>query len=1128
MKHWREAFLMQSPIVRFFREQRAGSTGSGADYTLCVFRAEAPYDRLSVEGTLAERLGLAMPETLTGLACSAESWGILPEQREKTLSALRSLSDGSAELRYELDVFLMRGGRECWLSVNAVRRGGELELLIADMEARKRQMEQLVRETMTDPLTGALNRAAAETVVDLFAADEKPHLFIMVDLDGFKAVNDTCGHNEGDRVLSETFRSLKEELWEDHVLCRVGGDEFFIAIADEGDQPENLARRICARLRRTLPGKLSISASLGVAVSPRDGRDFRTLYPKADLAMYTAKRQGGDRWVQYDPSLRMDSDERPNARLFPVENATSILYYDVAAGAFRYSEASAPFAGEGETRPFWRLLLQDRIVDEKDGEDICLRVLRMADSGECAVENQEYLFRMGGERRHYLITFLCDVPGTVQLVLTDMSSKVQQVERLRSMAEYDRLTGLLNVATFSARLDSFFGSAPKAAASGEYAVVYLDVVRFKAVNDLYGEEEGNRLLLYIADRLSHAAGPGGYACRIGSDRFALLLHASGRELDRQLNALLDEITAFRLPMQITCSAGVYSVRDPELAAPAMLDRARMAQDSVKGRYDQRFGRYTEAMRWQLLHEQELVGGMDRALKEQEFTVYFQPQYNHVTGLPVGAEALVRWMHPTGGLISPGEFIPIFEKNGFITRLDLFVFEQVCAFQRRSMDAGLPRLPVSVNITRVDIFQPDFIDRLEALRKKYGVPAALIRVEITESAVMGSSEFVSSIVRRLHDCGYVVEMDDFGSGYSSLNVLKDIDFDVIKLDMRFLSETTGTGRGGTILSSVVRMAKWLDLPVIAEGVETAEQADFLRSIGCDYVQGYLYAHPMPADEYSYLLGHSSTAVLQQGSVSRELHADRFWDPASLETLLFSNLVGGAAVIDYHAGQVSVLRVNRKYLNELGTGLSEDDLLRGDPMRVFDETGRADYCRTLDLAAETGTEQECETWRHYVSDCCGEEDICLRSTVQLIGRSEIGMLFYVMIRNVTAEKRRFGEILDSERRFKAASEQANIYYWEYDVATKEMRPCFRCMRDLGLPPLVKNYPEPAIAMGIFPPEVADQYRDWHRQIEAGVPALEAVMPLTVGRVPFHVRYTTVFDEQGRPVKAYGSATLAVESA
>jgi len=207
------------------------------------------------------------------------------------------------------------------------------------------------------------------------------------------------------------------------------------------------------------------------------------------------------------------------------------------------------------------------------------------------------------------------------------------------------------------------------------------------------------------------------------------------------------------------------------------------------------------------------------------------------------------------------------------------------------------------------------------------------------------------------------------------------------------------------------------------------------------------------------------------------------------------------------------------------LSEKEVVNHDPTEAMEPGDLEIYRQTMERAIETGDEEECETWRTITSSCCGEDKICIRSGMRVIGRSKGEYIFYVMIRNITAEKQRFADILDNERRFKAASEQVNIYYWEYTVATHEMRPCFRCMRDLGLPALLTNYPDSAIEMGVFPPEVADMYRDWHRQIAEGVPSLEAVMPLTVGRVPFHVRYTTEFDENGRPIKAYGSAALVV---
>lgn len=208
------------------------------------------------------------------------------------------------------------------------------------------------------------------------------------------------------------------------------------------------------------------------------------------------------------------------------------------------------------------------------------------------------------------------------------------------------------------------------------------------------------------------------------------------------------------------------------------------------------------------------------------------------------------------------------------------------------------------------------------------------------------------------------------------------------------------------------------------------------------------------------------------------------------------------------------------------VTEEDIVHSDPWNTFDDENRAIYVRTVEKAIASGDEQTCETWRTLNSDCCGEELVCMRTTMRVIGHAGKQAIVYAMVQNITAEKRRLDEVTRSERRFRFASEQANMYAWEYVIGTKQMRPCFRCMRDLGLPLVVNNYPEPAIEMGIFPPDYADMYRDWHRKLEEGVEYLEAIIPLTVGRVPFHVRYTTEFDENGRPLKAYGSATMVQE--
>jgi len=528
-----------------------------------------------------------------------------------------------------------------------------------------------------------------------------------------------------------------------------------------------------------------------------------------------------------------------------------------------------------------------------------------------------------------------------------------------------------------------------------------------------------------------------------------------------------------------------------------------------------------------VQEKDILLRFPSALEKGDITVYFQPQFNHSNGLLIGAEALCRWMDGDR-VISPAAFIPVLEANALTAALDLFVFRQACLFQKAALEKRQTTVPISVNLSRTDLRDPSFAEKLEEIRRETGVPAGYLPLELTESSVMEDMDTVKKFIADVHGYGYKIEMDDFGSGYSSLNVLKEIDFDIIKLDLRFLQGTLDGGKAGIIISSITRMAYWLGLPVIAEGVETVQQADFMLSLGCDYIQGFLYSRPIPWEEFENMLsGAQMCRIVPHMSMIDTLDAGAFWTPESLETLIFSNYTGGACIFEYRDGKTEILRVNEKFLSELGMNLSEKELVHSDILALIKESDRAGYVQMLSRAAETNDEAENESWLEIKSRCCGTEKLCIRSSVRLIGKSDNCLLFYANIRNITAEKQRFNDILDSERRFKMASEQVNIYYWEYTVATKEMRPCFRCMRDLGLPALVTNYPEPAIEAGIFPPEVADMYRDWHKQIEAGAEHLEAVIPLTVGRVPFLVRYTTEFDENHRPVKAYGSAALVIDA-
>ena len=529
-----------------------------------------------------------------------------------------------------------------------------------------------------------------------------------------------------------------------------------------------------------------------------------------------------------------------------------------------------------------------------------------------------------------------------------------------------------------------------------------------------------------------------------------------------------------------------------------------------------------------MNEAELIENFDEAVKNGDMYICLQPQFNHTTKRMVGAEALLRWKHPVFGMQYPNDFIPVLERNNLIFRADLMVFRRVCEFLKSRLDEHKTVVPISVNMSRYDIYNNNYVDAIEQIRKEYDVPVKYICIEITESSAIGGLELIQNVVKKFHDYGYIVEMDDFGSGYSSLNILKDLEVDVIKLDMRFLVGEIG-GRGGIIISSVVQMAKWLKTVIIAEGVETMEQADYMKSIGCNHVQGYLYCKPVPIPEFEEKLEIAHHEPLKPTlRLVEAMDAEKFWNPDTLETLIFSNFVGGAAIFTYNRAskRLDVLRLNEKYMKELGMNQSEEDILHNDPFWCFGDDAKRVYLKTIEQAIESKDEERCETWRNISSKCCGDDKICISTDMRMIGKADDEYLFYAMIQNITAEKKKFNEIFDNDKKLMSAADHANVYAWEYIIATHEMRPCFRCMRDLGLPPVVENYPEPVIESGLFPADYADMYRDWMRQIDNGLEKIEGIIPLTVGRVPFHVRYNTEFDENGKPVKAYGSATLVVD--
>ncbi len=518
-------------------------------------------------------------------------------------------------------------------------------------------------------------------------------------------------------------------------------------------------------------------------------------------------------------------------------------------------------------------------------------------------------------------------PFIPEIILHCLKNNIALNETSRTVRilQRDHLTGLYN-------REAFFEKAREevsAHEAGYYIMACLDIDHFKVINDQYGTDKGDEVLRHIASVLKSVFGAaGGIVCRVAADDFAVLYPASFVVSDEVAEARRRAGIVPGLLSPIMFSIGRYVVDDLSLPPSGMYDRAMLAMLSVKGRYDAKIAVYDEAFRQHLLEEQSIVNDMRSAIDNRQFEVWYQPQYNHSTGVLIGAEALARWRHPKKGLISPGVFIPIFESNGFIYELDKYVWEEVCRFLRREMDGGASPLPVSVNISRNDLFCSDIVDVVTGLIRRYDLPVSLLRLEITESAFAESTKEIVSVVRRLIDCGFTLEIDDFGSGYSSLNTLKSVPAHVIKLDMRFFEDDDGTGRSGNIIESVVRMIKWLDMAVIAEGVEEQAQADYLKSIGCYYIQGYFYARPMPEDEYRKLQSkRGSEPELTRLKTVEHLDSNAFWNPKSMETLIFNSYIGGASIFEYQDRRIEILRVNDQYAREFGSiavhGLSLTD-------------------------------------------------------------------------------------------------------------------------------------------------------------------------------------------------------------
>ena len=581
------------------------------------------------------------------------------------------------------------------------------------------------------------------------------------------------------------------------------------------------------------------------------------------------------------------------------------------------------------------------------------------------------------------------------IIMTEGGESMQE-----NIPEKDYITGIMNRV-------SFYSEAKKIIKeSADYSAVIMDIDRFKKINENYGISFGDVLLKKIGAVYSRAYEHFEGMVLYGyfyADNFISLWKKELFSPEEFCEYLEKEISDLIENYKLDFHIGIVD-RDVSGEIGKIYDKALIALRFCKKNFGIRYLRYDDSMNTSNESESVLYNEIQSALKNEEFVPWFQPQYNYSTGVLRSAEALVRWIHPQKGLIPPGNFIPFCEKNDLIYELDKYIWEKVGRYLKKWKDKGISISSVSVNASRCDLYKPDFIDTFIRIIDKYDIEPSNLHIEITESAYVEASEHLISIVRSLQKIGFHVEMDDFGSGYSSLNMLKDVPVDYLKLDMGFMSGSGNQNKGGKILSSIVHMAHELNLKVIAEGVECKQQAEYLKSIGCHYMQGYYFSRPLSAENFERLLLNSNLFDNTESNKYKGVDmAEEFLDATTQNTLLFNSFVGGAAIIEYSMHNISALRINDRFFEELG--ISRDAFIQRQYAFIdcFSDENRFLFIEMLENAMNTGEESSCEiTLNDELL-----KNITVYCRVRFLAQQGERYIFYLAMENISERKNLLAE-------------------------------------------------------------------------------------------------------------------------
>ncbi|MEG1641602.1 MAG: EAL domain-containing protein [Synergistaceae bacterium] len=547
-------------------------------------------------------------------------------------------------------------------------------------------------------------------------------------------------------------------------------------------------------------------------------------------------------------------------------------------------------------------------------------------------------------------------PSIVKNRLTNIV-RLRENAALKNTLERDILTKVYNQKTFYEKAEALL----KKDKETYYDVISVDIEHFKLINDIFGAEEGDAFLVYVAKVLNEISqARGGFCGRDHSDNFSLII--SSLDKDSSYEGELAEVVAEKLleyprEINVVLSYGVYHICNRNIPVQIMYNYAEIALSSISALFDKHVAFYNNSIRDMLISNKTMEEEMLPALESGQFVTYYQPIYDLKKETIVSAEALVRWYHPHRGIITPDEFIPLFEKNGFITRLDLFMWEETCKEIKYLQSKGCP-LPISVNVSRVDLFNPRLCSVISKLADKYEIAHELLKLEITESAYAENSTQLMETLECLKSHGFTISMDDFGSGYSSLNMLSMLPIDILKLDMNFVKgiDLEAVSQS-SMISAIMGISRWMNLPVVAEGIETKEQSDFLESIGVLLGQGYYYSKPLTKKDFcEFVRKNYDFSKLHEENKKEEQIIEvpmaEIWDTKSVFSKMFDVYPGAIAVYELTKDSIFYLRGNKAYNENCVKFHFSDGLILGDLLQNIPDNDIESLKKGFAKLRETG--------------------------------------------------------------------------------------------------------------------------------------------------------------------------------